>query len=182
MLSERLQTTLNPRGPRELCIRKNPLQCFLNTFGIKLHRSKPCAIFSSGYRQHCIKNPVQFCLNTLGKTLHSCKPYAIFPVRLQTTLHKKNVPFNVSIAALAILVLCNVVPQAPSNTVHEKFRQCKQCRLNNTGHSVYIGIYQVLHAKKNIKLSFLYYGNRLKLRLKQQLGILPTSRHSPVQN
>ena len=55
----------------------------------------------------------------------------------------------------AILVLCNVVPEAPSNISHEK----------NSGNSgnlfeqhmvtlfTYVYIRQVLHVKQNIKLS-----------------------------
>ena len=50
-----------------------------------------------GSRQHCIrKNSVQCCLNTLGTTLHRTKPYA------------------------QDKTLCNVVREAPDNTVSEK--------------------------------------------------------------
>ena len=40
----------------------------------------------------------------------------MLPERLQTTLHKKNVP------AYAILVLCNVAPEAPSNIAQKKIQ------------------------------------------------------------
>ena len=101
--------------------------------------------------------------------------------RLQTTLHKKN--FRSMLGAYAILVLCNVVPEAPSNIAQEKIQaiQAMSFEQHLFGHSLYICIYQVLHVKKNIKLCFLYYENRLKLTLKKQLGIIPSNR-SKVQS
>ena len=74
------------------------------------------------------------------------------------------------LAAYAILVLCNVVAEAVSNIAQEKFRQLRQHLV-----TLFTYVYMRSFMSKNIKLSFLYYENRLKLRLKQQLGILPSN-------
>ena len=80
-----------PRSSRQHYIRKNSVQCCLNTLETTMHRSKPYAMFClRSSRQHCIrKNSVQCCLNTLGSTLHSLKPYAMLSERLQAALHMK---------------------------------------------------------------------------------------------
>ena len=108
-----------PRGSRQLCIRRNPVQCCLNTLRITLHRSKPYAILSERLQptlhkkilcnfslillwQHCTgQNPMQCCPRgsrqlCIGKTFHSM------------------------LTDCAILVLCNVFPEAPSNISQEK--------------------------------------------------------------
>ena len=46
--------------------------------------------------------------------------YAMLPERLQTTLHKENVPFNVNGLCNLAYAICNVLPQAPSNISQEK--------------------------------------------------------------
>ena len=65
------------------------------------------------------------------------------------------------LAAYAILVLCNVVPEAPSNIAQDKiqamsFELCLHMYISG------------LSRQKNRKLCFLYFENRLKLKLKQQ--------------
>ena len=83
-------------------------------------------------------------------------------------------------------ILCNVdVPQenamqccrrgSKQHRTGKLFRQFRQC-LNNIW-SLCLHIYvSGPSVQKNIKLSFLDYGNWLELRLKQQLGILPSNR------
>ena len=117
-----------PRDSRQLCIRNNLVQCCLNTVQTTLHKKKP----------------VQCCLNTLWTTLYSWKLDATLSKRLQTALHKKFFPFNVS-------GLCYLGPMqcCPRGSKHHcmhrtKFTQFRQCCLN----SVYICVYQVFHVKK----------------------------------
>ena len=68
------------RGSRQLCIRKTPVQCYLNTLGTTLRRSKPYTMLCERLQatlhkktlcnfalillgQHCTsKNPMQCCL------------------------------------------------------------------------------------------------------------------------
>ena len=73
------------RGPRERCIRENPVQCCLNTLWTTLYSKNPMQCCPRGSRQFCIR-----------KMFHSM------------------------LTAYAVLVLCNVVPEAPSNISQEK--------------------------------------------------------------
>ena len=56
------------------------------------------------------------------------------------------------LTAYVILILCSVVPEAPSNIAQEKIQamSSEQQILNNRyfSHTVYICIYQILHVKK----------------------------------
>ena len=121
------------RGSTQLCIRKNHVQCCLNTLGITLHRSKLYAMLSewlqtTTYAMHCC--PMQCCSRGSKQHISQEKIQAI-----QVML------FDQHLVTLF----------------------------------TYVVIYHVLHVKKKIKLCFLYYENRLKLMLKQQLGILPSN-------
>ena len=156
-----------PRGSRQHCIKNILCNFALILLGQHCIGWNPMKCCPKGSRQHCIrKNSLQCTLNTLGTKLHSWKPYAMLPDSLQTTLHKKNFPFNFP-----------MLSQRLQATLHRKrIRQCWQCRLNNIW-SLCLYMYISGHShKKNIKLSFLYYENWLKLRLKQQHGILPSNR------
>ena len=78
------------------------------------------------------------------------KPYAMLPERLETTLHKKNVPFNVS-------SLCNLGPMqccprgSKQHCTGKKSGNSDNVVWTRSGHSLYISIYQVLHVKKIYK-------------------------------
>ena len=72
------------------------------------------------------------------------------------------------LAAYAILVLCNVVPESPSNIAQDKIQA-----IQGMSFELYLHMYiSGLSSQKNRKLCFRYYKNRLKLKLKQQHGIL----------
>ena len=113
-----------PRGSGQFCIKSNAMQCCLNTLGITLHRSKPYAILSERLQttlhkktlcnfalmllgQHCTgQNPMQCCPRgsrqlCIRENLVQCCLNIL--ERLQTTLHKENVPFNIN-------GLCNLGP------------------------------------------------------------------------
>ena len=79
--------------------------------------------------------------------------------------------FRSMLAACAILVLCNVVAEAPSNIAQENIQaiQAMSFEQNLVTFFTYLCI-RSFTSKKNIKLCFLYYENRLKLTLKLQLG------------
>ena len=83
------------RGSRQQYIRRNPVQCRLNTLGTTLHRPKPYAMLSE----------------LLQTTLHKkilCNVVLIF---LEQHCTRKT--------------LCNVVPEAGNNIAQEKIsRQC----------------------------------------------------------
>ena len=131
MLSERLQTTSHG---------KNLVQCSLNTPEITLHRSKPYAMLSERLQTTLQrKKPVQYCLNTLGTTLHKLKPYAML-----TTLDRKNP------------VQC--CSNTAGTTLHRE--DSMQCGLKNIW-SLFLHKYIRSFKSKNVKLSFLYYRNRL---------------------
>ena len=67
-----------PRDSRQLCIRKNLVQCCLNTLWATLHSWKPYAMLPERPQTTLYKkNSVQCCLNTLGTTLHKKKSCAI---------------------------------------------------------------------------------------------------------
>ena len=141
------------------CPAENPMQC--------------CPRRSS---QLCIRQiPVQCMLNTLGTTLHSWRPYAMLSETLQTTLYKKNVLFNVS-------GLCNLgpmqwCPRGSKQHCRKKKIQAIQAMLFKQ-HLVTLFACVCITSltSKNINLCFCYYGNWLKLTLKQQLSILPSNR------
>ena len=121
-----------PRDSRQLCIRKNPVQCFLHTFGTTLHRLKPYAILSERLQTILHKKKVcAICLNTLGITLHRSKSYVMLSEWLQTTLYKKkscllfpntlgttlsNVARKAPDNIARVKTLCNAVREAP-NTI-----------------------------------------------------------------
>ena len=101
-------------------------------------------------------------------TLHRSKSYAMLSERLQTTLYKENVPFNVN-------GLCNLGHmQCFSRGSKQHFTGKKSGNSGNvvwtiSGHPLYICIYQVLHVKKNIKL--------LAARHSTQQPVKPLVRH-----
>ena len=140
-----------PTGSRQLCIRKTLAQCFPNTLGTLLHRSKPYAmlperlqttlhqknlwnvVFCKGhssmqcclesFREHCIrKNPVQCCLKTIGTTLHSWKPFPMLSKRLETTLHKKK--------------LCAIFPVYSLHNIAQVRTLCNAVWLQTTLHNI----------------------------------------------
>ena len=79
------------RGSKQLCIRKNPVQCFFNIVGTILKRSNCYTMLFERLQTTLRKKmSVQFCLITLGTTLKKLKPYAMLSKRLQKTFHKKN--------------------------------------------------------------------------------------------
>ena len=83
-----------PRGSKQLCIRKDLAQCFLNNLWTTLSNSNSMQRFLRGSREHCIsKNHMQFCFNALGTTFNRSKPYAILSEWLRTTQHKKKSSF-----------------------------------------------------------------------------------------
>ena len=84
------------------------------------------------------------------------KYYAILPERLETTLHKKNVPFNIS-------GLCNVGPiqccprGSKQHCTGKKSGNSGHVVWTTSGHSLDICIYQVHHVKKyKVMLSLLW--------------------------
>ena len=81
-----------PRGSRQLCIRKSPVQCCLNTLGITLHSWKPYYTMLP---------------EKLQTTLNKKKSCAIF------SLYSRN---NIA----QVKNLCNVVRKAPDNISWEK--------------------------------------------------------------
>ena len=97
-----------PRGSRQLCIRKSPVQCCLNTLGITLHSWKPyytmlpeklqttlnkkksCATFSlySRSKQHCSgQKPMQCCKKGSRQHFMRKNPVQYCLNTLGTTLH-----------------------------------------------------------------------------------------------
>ena len=81
------------------------------------------------------------------------------------------------LAAYAIFVLWNVVPEAPSNIAQEKIQAIQAMSFKQQLVTVFTYVYiRSFTSKKKIKLGFLYYENRPKLTLKQQLGILSSNR------
>ena len=81
------------------------------------------------------------------------------------------------LAVYAIFALWNVVPEAPSNIAQEKIQAIQAMSFKQQLVAVFTYVYiRSFTSKKKIKLGFLYYENRPKLTLKQQLGILPSNR------
>ena len=59
------------QGPKQLCKRKNHVQCCLYNLGTTLHRSKSYAILAERLQTTLhMKNPVQCSLNSPETTLH----------------------------------------------------------------------------------------------------------------
>ena len=121
-MSERPQTTLH---------KKYPLQFYLNTLGTTLHRWKPYAMLSKNIQTTLHKKKflcnvllILFGQNCIAENPVQCSPRG----SRQLCIRKMS---NSMLPAYAILVLCNLVPEAPSNITQEIFRQCRQCRLNN---------------------------------------------------
>ena len=80
--------------------------------------------------------------------------YAMLPERLQTTLHKENVPFNVNGLCNLAYAICNVLPQAPSNISQEKNHAIQGMLFQQ--HLVTLFTYVYISGplrQKNIKLS-----------------------------
>ena len=121
MLSERL---------RQHCLKKILCNFALILLGKHCTGQNLMQCCPKSSRQHCIRrNSVQCCLNTLWTTLHSWKPYAMLPKRLQTTLLKKNVPFNVSsLCSLGPMQCC---PMLQASLHGKNYRQFRQYHLNN---------------------------------------------------
>ena len=81
------------------------------------------------------------------------------------------------LAVYAIFALWNVVPEAPSNIAQEKIQAIQAMSFKQQLVAVFTYVYiRSFTSKIKIKLGFLYYENRPKLTLKQQLGILPSNR------
>ena len=99
----------------------------------------------------------------------------MLPKRLQTTLHKKNVPLNFSgLCNLGRMQCCS---EAPINIAQKKIQTVQAMLFEQHLVTVFIHVYiRSFTSRKNIKLCLLYYENELKLTLKQQLGILPSNR------
>ena len=75
---------------RQHCIRKYPVQFYLNTPVATLHKSNTYAMLSELLQTTSHKkNLVPNCLNTLSTTLHMSKPSAMLSERLQTIFYKK---------------------------------------------------------------------------------------------
>ena len=74
------------------------------------------------------------------------------------------------LAAYAMLVLSNVVPEAPSNIAQERNQAIQAMLFEQHLVTLLTYVYSRSITSKNIKLCFLYYENRQKLTLKHQLG------------
>ena len=132
-----------PRGTSSNCIKKscageNPMQC--------------CPKCSS--QNSVRKNFVQCSLLVLlGQNFTVENPMQCWPIDSTQLCIRKM--FHSMLAAYAILVLCNVVPEAPSNMAQEKI-QAMQSILSGQHlvtlftyvYMFHIWIYQVLHVKK----------------------------------
>ena len=116
-----------------------------------LHRSKPYAILSERLQTTLHKKILcNFALILLGQHCTGKNPMQCCPRGSRQLCIKKI--FRSMLGAYAILVLCNVVPEAPSNIAQEKIQaiQAMSFEQHLFGHSLYICLYQVLHVKKNI--------------------------------
>ena len=108
------------RGSKQHCM-KNLVQFRLNALGATLHRSKPYAMLPERLQTTLHKRKSCAMLSQYSlENIAQLKPYAMLPERLQTTLHKKM--FHSVLTAYAILVLCNVVTEAPSNISQENIQ------------------------------------------------------------
>ena len=105
ILSERLQTTLHKKT---LC------NFALILLGQHCAGQNPMQYCPKGSRQHCIRrNPMQCCLNTLWATMNSYNPMQCCPRCSRQLCIRKM--FHWMLAAYAILVLSNVVPEVPTS-------------------------------------------------------------------
>ena len=106
-------------GSRQLCIRKNPGHCRLNTLGVTFCRPKPYTILSKRF-QITLHKKIQcnFALIldniTQVKTLSCC-------LRGSRQLCIRKLSHSM-LRAYAVWVLCNFVPVAPSNISLEKIQ------------------------------------------------------------
>ena len=109
-----------PGGSRQLCVRKNPVQCCLNTLGITWHKSKPYAILTERFQTTLQKKKIlcNFALILLGQHCVGKNPIQCCP-RSSRQLCKRKM-FHSVLTAYSILVSCNAVPEAPSNISQEK--------------------------------------------------------------
>ena len=123
MLSERLQTTLHKKKSTVIFSGDNAQEkmlckIVLILLGKHCTAENPMQCCPRSSRQNCIKNPVQCCLNTLWTTLYSKNPMQCCPRGPRQFCIRKM--FHSMLTAYAILVLCNVVPEVPSNISQEK--------------------------------------------------------------
>ena len=120
-------------GSKQYCIRKDPVQCSLNTLRQHWATEKTMQYCLRDSRQHCIKIfQYNFDLILLGK-------------------HCLRKMFHSTLAACAILVLCNVLSEAPSNIAQKKIQAMQEILSEHylvTLFTYVICIYHILHVKK----------------------------------
>ena len=119
-----------PRGSRQLCIRKNHVQCCLNTLRTILHRSKPYAILSERLQTTLHKKILRnFALILLGQHCTGKNPMQCCPRGSRQLCIKK---FSVQCQGLMQSWSYVMLSQRLQAILHrKKFRQFRQCRLNN---------------------------------------------------
>ena len=132
-----------PRGTSSHCIKKscageNPMQCCPKCSSQNSIRKNfvQCSLLVLLGQNFTAENPIQCCL--IDST--------------QLCIRKT---FHSTLAAYAILVLCNVVPEAPSNIAQDKIQAMQAISteqylitLFTYVYMFHIYIYQVLHVKK----------------------------------
>ena len=144
-----------PRGSRQLCIRTNPVQCCLIALGITLHRSKSYAILSERLQTTLHKKVLcNFALILLGQHCAGENPMQCFPRGSRQLCVRKM--FHSMLTAYAILVLCNVVPEAPRNISQEKIQAIQGMSFEQPLVTLFTYVYiRSFKSKKNIKFEIL---------------------------
>ena len=143
------------RGSRQLFIRTNPVQCSLNTLGITLHRSKPYAILFEKPQTTLHKKILSnFVLILLGQHCTGQNPMQCCPRGSRQLCISKM--FHSMLTAYAILVLCNVVPEAPRNISQEKIQAIQGMSFEQPLVTLFTYVYiRSFKSKKNIKFEIL---------------------------
>ena len=120
-----------------------------------------------GFRQHCVKKILcNFALILLGQHCTGKSPMQCCPRGSRQLCIRKM--FHSILVAYAILVVCNVVPEAPSNIAQKKIQTVQAMLFEQHLVTVFIYVYiRSFTSRKNIKLCLLYYENELKLTLKE---------------
>ena len=148
------------RGSRQLFIRTNPVQCYLNALGITLHRSKPYAtLFEKPQTTLHKKVLCNFALILLGQHCTGQNPTQCYSRGSRQFFIRKM--FHSMLTTYAILVLCNFVPSSKQNFTGKNSGNSGNVVWTTSGRILSICIYQVLHVKK---------------KSYQQLDILPSKR------
>ena len=135
------------RGSRQLFIRTNPVQCYLNALGITLHRSKPYAtLFEKPQTTLHKKVLCNFALILLGQHCTGQNPTQCCSRGSRQFFIRKM--FHSMLTTYAILVLCNFVPSSKQNFTGKNSGNSGNVVWTTSGHVLSICIYQVLHVKK----------------------------------